>query len=118
MVITSPADGWDQQDLKMEQQADNLGPLMQGIGTWRRPEWRDINNRYPIYNFWAKCKSLALMNVVLVRHCESADGKKTAQEVVPQRKVDDILTDLHGGTSGGRLGAYKTMDKIRQRYYC
>jgi len=55
---------------------------------------------------------------VLVRRWQSADGrKKTAQVVVSQRKVDEFLTELHGDASGGHLGANKTMDKIRQRYY-
>jgi len=55
---------------------------------------------------------------VLVRHWESADWrKKTAQVVVPQSKVDEVLTELHGGASRGHLGANKIMDKVRQRYY-
>ena len=58
------------------------------------------------------------MDGVLVRHWESADGKKkTAQVVVPQSKVDQIVAELHGGTPVGHFGANKTMDKIRQRYY-
>ena len=115
MVVTATADGWDQQALRTEQVADNdLGPLTQEIETGRPPKWRDISNRGPIYkSYWAQWKSLAL-----VRHWESSDGKKkTAQVIVPRSKVDEILTELHGGTSGGHLGANKTIDKIRQRFY-
>ena len=119
MVVTAPADGWDQQALRTEQLADDLGPLIEEIEAGPRPEWRDISNRGPIYkSYWAQLESLALMDGVLVRHWESADGKKkTAQVIVPRSKVDEILTELHGGTSGGHLGANKTLDKIRQRYY-
>ena len=50
MVVTAPADGWDQQALRTEQLAENdLGPLIQEIETGRRPEWRDISIRGPIY---------------------------------------------------------------------
>jgi len=78
MVVTATADGWDQQALRTEQLADNdLGPLIQEIDTGRRPEWRDISNRGPIYkSYWAQWKSLALMDGLLMRHWESADGKK------------------------------------------
>jgi len=120
MVIAAPADGWDHQDLRREQLADNdLGPLIREIEAGCRPEWRDICNRGPIYkSYWVQWKSFALRDGVLVRHWESTDGrKKTAQVVVPQSKVDEVLTELHGGASGGHLGANKTMDKVRQRYY-
>jgi cell division protein FtsI/penicillin-binding protein 2 len=54
------------------------------------------------------------MDGVLVRDWESSDRKKkTAQVVVSQSKVDEVLTGLHKGTSGGYLRANKTMDRIR-----
>ena len=102
MVVTATDGGWDQQALRTKQLADNhLRPLIQEIEIVRRPEWRDISNRGPIYkSYWAQWKSLALMDGVLVRHWESADGKKkTVQVIVSQSKVDEILTELHRGTS-------------------
>jgi hypothetical protein len=51
-------------------------------------------------------------------HWVSADGKtKTAQTVIPRGKVKQVLTEMHGEPSGGHLGANKTLDKVRQRYY-
>ena len=99
--------------------ADDLGPLIREIEAGQRPEWKDISNHVPIYkSYWAQWESLALRDGVLVRQWESADGKKkTAQVVIPESKVKDVLTEMHGGTSGGHLGANKTMDKVRQRYY-
>jgi len=56
---------------------NDLGLLMQEIGTGRRQEWRDISNRGPIYKtYWAQWKSLALMDGVLECHWQSADGKR------------------------------------------
>ena len=50
MVVAAPPDSWDHQDLRREQLADNdLGPLIWEIEAGRRPEWKDISNRGPIY---------------------------------------------------------------------
>jgi hypothetical protein len=90
MVVTAPADGWDQQALRPEQLADNdLGPLMRNI-VCRNLEWRDISNRGLIYkNYWAQMISLASMDGVFVRHWESADvRKKTALVIVLKAKLN------------------------------
>ena len=81
MVTTAAADSWEQQALRREQLADNdLGSLMREIEAGRRPEWKDISDHGPIYkSYWAHWKSLVLRKGVLVRHWESADGKKTAR---------------------------------------
>jgi hypothetical protein len=56
---------------------------------------------------------------VLERNWESANGQsQVAQIVIPQSRVKDILTELHGGLSGGHLGDNKILNKIHQRYYC
>jgi hypothetical protein len=31
--------------------------------------------------------------------------------------VNDVLTELRGGPSGGQLDVNKSVDKVRQRYY-
>jgi hypothetical protein len=31
--------------------------------------------------------------------------------------MKNMLTELHGGSSGGHLGVNKTLNKVRQRYY-
>ena len=87
--------------------ADNdLGQIMREIEAGRRPEWKDFSDRGPIYkSYWAEWKSLALRIGVLVRHWESADGKKTAQVVIPNSRVKEVLTEIHGGTSGVHLGS-------------
>jgi hypothetical protein len=100
VVVTAPADGWDQQALRREQLADNdLRPLIRELEAGRHPEWRDISNRGPTYkSYWAQWKSLVLRDGVLVCHWESANRRKqTAQVVIPQTKVDEVLTELHGG---------------------
>jgi hypothetical protein len=33
-------------------------------------------------------------------------------------EVKDVLGELHGGSLGGHMGINKTLDKVRQWYYC
>jgi hypothetical protein len=44
-------------------------------------------------------------NGILEQHWESADGRsKVAQIILPQRRVNDVVTKLNDGQSGGHLG--------------
>jgi len=52
---------------------------------------------------------------MLESHSESADGNKMAKIVNPRSKVKEVLADIQGGTSGGHLGANRTIDKVRKR---
>jgi hypothetical protein len=55
---------------------------------------------------------------VLERLWESAHGRtKTAQVVIPRSKVKEVLTEMHGGPSGGHFGVNNTLAKVKQRYY-
>jgi hypothetical protein len=106
--------------LRREQLADdNLKQLLKEVEPGQRPEWRDINDRNPVYkSYWAQWKSLVVRDGVLERHWQSADGKtKKAQTVIPRRKAKDVLAEIQRGLSGGHLGVNKTLDKVRQPYY-
>ena len=39
------------------------------------------------------------------------------QQIVPPSLVTEVITSLHNSAAAGHLGAYKTLEKIRQRYY-
>jgi hypothetical protein len=59
-----------------------------------------------------------MRNGILERNWESANGRsQIAQIFLPQNRVKDMLTELHGGSSEGDLGVNKTLNKVRQRYY-
>jgi hypothetical protein len=56
-------------------------------------------------------------NGILERNWESAIRRsQLAQIVLPRSRVKDVLTELHGGSSGGHLGVNKTLNKVRQWY--
>jgi len=67
----------------------------------QHPEWRDISDRGPVYKIYsAQWNSFALKDGVLERHWDSVDGKKTAQIVIPHSKLEEVLAEMHGSTSG------------------
>ena len=62
--------------------------------------------------------SLYLHEDVLCRKFEHFDGTKAyLQEFIPTSLVPEIFTSLHNSATAGNLGTYKTIEKIRQRYY-
>jgi hypothetical protein len=67
---------------------------------------------------WPQWRSLAVRSGILEHQWESASGCfKITQIVFPQSRAKDLLTELHGGPSGGHLGVNKAMNKVWQRYY-
>jgi hypothetical protein len=119
-ISTLPAADWDPLVLRTEQLNDtDIGRILREVETGRRPEWKYIADRSPTFkSYWAQWKSLAVRNGVLERNWESANGRsKVAQIVLPRSRVEDVLTELHGGPSGGHLGINKTLNKIPQPYY-
>jgi hypothetical protein len=42
---------------------------------------------------------------------------QAAQIATLHNRVKEILVEIHRGTTGGHLGANKTVDKVRQHYY-
>jgi hypothetical protein len=113
VVTAAPADGWDQQALRKQQLADtDMKRQLRKVETGQRPEWEAISDQGSIHKcFWAQWKSLALRNGVLVRHWESADGKRIAQVVIPRSRVKEVPTEMHGCTPGGHLGVNKTIER-------
>ena len=62
--------------------------------------------------------SLYIQNDVLCCKFEPTNGRLAyLQQIVPPSLVTEIITSLHNSLTAGHLGAYKTQEKIRQRYY-
>jgi hypothetical protein len=119
-IAAVAAASWDPVALRWEQLNDkDIGTILEEEETGRRPERKDIADRSPTYkSYWNQWKSLAVRNGILERHCESTNRQpKIAQINLPRCRVNDMLTELHGGRSGCYLGVNKTLNKVRQRYY-
>ena len=57
---------------------------------------------------------------VLFRQWEDVPGKgcnKHLQLVVPRSWIGSVLQQLHSSPSGGHLGMFKTLEKVRSRFY-
>ena len=62
--------------------------------------------------------SLYLHEEVLCRKVEPLDGSEAyLQQFIPPAVVTELITSLHNSATAGRLGTYRTIKKIRQRYY-
>ena len=62
--------------------------------------------------------SLYIQDGNLCRKFEPTNGRLAYfQQIVPPSLVTEVITSLHNSVTAGRLGAYKTLKKIRQRYY-
>ena len=82
---------------------------MREMEAGQSPEWRDFDDRYPIYKSnYDQRKSLGVRSGVFERHWKSDDG-------IARSKVKEIRADMHGRKTGGHLGVNKTIDKVRQR---
>jgi hypothetical protein len=94
-----------------------IEPILQEVETGQL-KWKDIADRSPTYkSYWAQWKSLAVRNGILQRNWESANGQsQIAQVVIPRSRVQDVLTELHGGPSD-HLGINKTVNKVWKRFY-
>jgi hypothetical protein len=114
------AASWDPATLRTDQLNDpHIGPILREIESRQQLEWKDIADRSPTYkSYWAQWKLLAVRNGILERNWESTNGRSTiAQIVLPRSKVQDVLTELHDGPSGGHLGINKTLNEVRRRFY-
>ena len=70
---------------------------------------------WPLYN---QLSSLYIQDGILCRIFEPTNGRLAyLQQVVTPSLVTEITTSLHNSLTAAHLGAYKTLEKIRQRYY-
>ena len=62
--------------------------------------------------------SLYIQDGILCRKFEPMDGRLSyLQQIAPPSLVTEVISSLHNLVTAGHLGAYKTLEKIRQRYY-
>ena len=60
--------------------------------------------------------SLYIKGGILCRKCEPMDGRLAyLQQIVPPSPVTGVITSLHNSVTARHLGAYKTLEKSRQR---
>ena len=70
------------------------------------------------WQMYNQLSSLYIQDDILCRKFELTNGRIAyLQHIVPPSLVTEIITSQHNSLTAGHLGAYKTVEKIRQRYY-
>ena len=69
------------------------------------------------WQMYNQLNSLYIQDDILCRKFEPTNGRLAyLQQIVPPSLVTEIITSLHNSLTAGHLGAYKTLEKVRQRY--
>jgi hypothetical protein len=104
---------WDPAALRTEQQNDRRRAYSTRSGN--RTTGVEIHRRTHPYlqKLLGSVEILAVRNGILERSWGFANGRsQIAQVVLPRSKVRYVLTELHGGSSGGHLCINKTLNKV------
>ena len=62
-------------------------------------------------------RSLKIFNDVLCREFIHKVRPLYFQQLIPASLVPQVLNSIHSSTTGGHLGIYKTVEKVRERFY-
>ena len=63
-------------------------------------------------------QSLKIINGVLCREFFHKRRPSYFQQLIPASLVTQVLNSIHSSTTGGHLGIFKTVEKVRERFYC
>ena len=109
---------WTQEEIKNFQREDDN--LLQVI-RWVETDFPSSSPKlHSLQTLWAQRDYLLLQDEVLYRQWEDVPGggaHKKLQLVLPASLVPQVLAGLHDSPVGGHLGAKKTLDKVRTRFY-
>ena len=100
-------------------QAQEANESLKHVRRWVRqkiiPGQNDLQGlprvAWPMYN---QLGGLYLQDGFLCRKFEITNGRLA---YLPPSLVTEAITSLHNSVTAGHLGAYKTLEKIRQRYF-
>ncbi|KAL5491405.1 hypothetical protein EMCRGX_G016687 [Ephydatia muelleri] len=98
----------------------DLRRVISWIENWSPPAALPSEGSYTLQTLWAQYKHLVVRDGVLFRQWEDVPGKgcnKHLQLVVPRSWIGSVLQQLHSSPSGGHLGMFKTLEKVRSRFY-
>ena len=104
-------------------QAQEADDSLKHVRHWVRqkitPTQNDLQGLLRLaWQMYNQLSSLYIQNGILCRKFEPTNGRLAyLQQIVPPSLVTEIITSLHNSLTAGHLGAYKTLEKFRQRYY-
>ena len=105
---------------RTQKEDQSLGPIYVAIeNKLPQPTW-DWVQRYSEETkaLWRQWAQLYIVNNLLVRLFEQADGKEAFYQVILPRSLrQEFLVKIHAGIGGGHLGRHKTELAVRARAY-
>ena len=103
-----------------QRQDPDLKQVIKWLETKTFPKVFPKNASSHVKALWSQCHHLVMQNKILYRQWEDVQGRglnKTLQLVLPSSLVPAVLEGLHSSLVGGHMGAKKTLDKVRCRFY-
>ena len=120
-VTDSWMPSWTHEELAAYQRQDpDLKQVIKWLETKTLPKVFPKNASSHVKALWSQCHHLVMQNKILYRQWEDVQGRglnKTLQLVLPSSLVPAVLEGLHSSLVGGHMGAKKTLDKVRCRFY-
>jgi hypothetical protein len=112
---------WTDEELQKSQKAD---PEFQWIVKLKeehqhRPPWEDVSlHGEGDKHYWSMWNQLEFKNGVLRQRYEAEHGKTMIfRTLLPQKFRDEAFHQLHTSKTAAHLGAQKTYDKAKTRFY-
>ena len=110
----------DQDKWRQAQVLDpGMSVLYKGMEQNKRPTWDEISHMDgDVKTFLAQWSRLVLHNGVLCRkYFATKTDTKFLQIILPKSLCEEVLTQLHDHVTASHLGAMKTKEKVKQRFY-
>jgi hypothetical protein len=112
---------WNMDDFRLQQQADSsLQQMINWLGNHSLPLSFPKQANIELQVLWNQRHSLKLIDGVLYRQWKDLPNggvHAKLQLVIPRHLVSDVMSQLHDSPTGGHMGATKTLEKVRQRFY-
>ena len=119
VLVSEPV--WSNRELReMQNKVAGMGLLISAVESNKeKPRWEDVSSFSPeVKACWASYDCLRVVNGVLYRLFETADGLRVRwQMFLPRECREQVLKELHTAKSGGHLGMEKLLSKVRMRYF-
>ena len=103
---------------ELQEKDEAIGPVLRAMHSGTRVRPADIQGRSreccQLAEQWDQLK---IVDGILHRRHEDANGRSHLQVVAPKVSRSDIMHHLHDGIAGGHLGEAKTLSRLRERFY-
>jgi len=111
--------GWTKDEIKrLHQEDDNIGPVVAWLETGFRPPRDIVDVGDPeIKSYWMQWDSLTLVDGLLYRKFERADGTCQYLQLLMPRSMRCAFLKMAHEQSTGHFGYEKTLEQVQSRAF-